>query len=587
MLKIPTFIKTTFQCHHDQVLERDNPITYFTNTLYEIAKLCIPKTSCKKKRSKPWFTEDCKKAIRKRRAVLKQFNCRPPRENLEQFKIYRAKARRTIKLAKRTSWQSFVSKLSSRTSSKKVWEMIRKINGKSKPSAISHLKLNGKNITKNEDIANVIADKISMNSSSENYDRRFQQTKEKSEKNKLNFNTNSNGLEDYNLPFVIDDLLESLDKCHETASGPDDIPYRILKELPTEPLHVLLQLYNNIWEDGILPPSWKEATIIPIPKPGKDNTDPNNYRPIALTSCICKTMERMINARLVGYLESNGLITEYQSGFRSERSTTDHLIRLESFIRDAFIKKEHVIAIFFDLEKAYDTTWKYGIMKDLYDMGLRGSLPLFISDFLSDRQFRVRVGSTLSNLHEQEMGVPQGSILSVTLFNVKINSIIKCVSNNMNCSLYVDDFLLCYRSKTMNNAERNLQMSLNKVNNWALENGFRFSKTKTQCVHFCRQRSCYREPDLTIGGVKIPTADEVKFLGIIFDRKLTFIPHIKYLKAKCLKALNILKVVASTDWGADRTVQIVQIVRSKLDYGCVVYGSTSPRYIKMLDTIHH
>ena len=436
----------------------------------------------------------------------------------------------------------------------------------------------------------MIADKISMNSSSENYDRRFQQTKEKSEKNKLNFNTNSNGLEDYNLPFVIDDLLESLDKCHETASGPDDIPYRILKELPTEPLHVLLQLYNNIWEDGILPPSWKEATIIPIPKPGKDNTDPNNYRPIALTSCICKTMERMINARLVGYLESNGLITEYQSGFRSERSTTDHLIRLESFIRDAFIKKEHVIAIFFDLEKAYDTTWKYGIMKDLYDMGLRGSLPLFISDFLSDRQFRVRVGSTLSDLHEQEMGVPQGSILSVTLFNVKINSIIKCVSNNMNCSLYVDDFLLCYRSKTMNNAERNLQMNLNKVNNWALENGFRFSKTKTQCVHFCRQRSCYREPDLTIDGVKIPTADEVKFLGIIFDRKLTFIPHIKYLKAKCLKALNIMKVVASTDWGADRTVLLRlyrALVRSKLDYGCVVYGSTSPSYIKMLDTIHH
>ena len=113
-----------------------------------------------------------------------------------------------------------------------------------------------------------------------------------------------------------------------------------------------------------MPKSWKEATVIPIPKPDKDNTNQNNYRPIALTSCICKTLERMINERLVWYLEKNNIITEFQSGFRHQRSTNDHLVRLETFIREAFIKKEHLVAVFFDLEKAYDTTWKYGIMND-------------------------------------------------------------------------------------------------------------------------------------------------------------------------------------------------------------------------------
>ena len=82
------------------------------------------------------------------------------------------------------------------------------------------------------------------------------------------------------------------------------------------------------------------------------------------------------------YLESNNLISEYQSGFRTERSTNDNLIRLETFIRNAFIKKEHVVAIFFDLEKAYDTTWRYGILKDLHDCGLKGRLPSFIQSFL-------------------------------------------------------------------------------------------------------------------------------------------------------------------------------------------------------------
>ena len=79
--------------------------------------------------------------------------------------------------------------------------------------------------------------------------------------------------------------------------------------------------------------------------------------------------------------------------------------------------------MFFDLEKAYDTTWKYEIMKDLHGFGLRGRLPIFISNVLQDRSFKVRVASTFSDSHPQEMGVPQGSILSVTLFSVKINSI--------------------------------------------------------------------------------------------------------------------------------------------------------------------
>ncbi|WP_419608713.1 RNA-directed DNA polymerase, partial [Thiolapillus sp.] len=171
---------------------------------------------------------------------------------------------------------------------------------------------------------------------------------------------------------------------------------------------MLLTVFNSIWESGIFPPSWREATIVAIPKPGKDSSDPNNYRPIALTSCLCKTMERMVNNRLMWVLESKGLLASEQCGFRKNRSTADHLVRFDSYIRNAFAKKEHVLAIFFDLEKAYDTTWKHGILSDLYDLDFRGHLPTFIDGFLSHRLFQVRAGSTLSDTYEQEMGVPQG-----------------------------------------------------------------------------------------------------------------------------------------------------------------------------------
>ena len=131
-------------------------------------------------------------------------------------------------------------------------------------------------------------------------------------------------------------------------------------------------------------------------------------------------------------------------------------MRLETFIRDAFLNKQEVVSIFFYLEKAYDTTWKYGILKDLHEAGLRGRMPIFISKFLDNRNFKVRIGSTFSDPFEQEMGVPQGSILSVTLFSLKINSLDKVFSKDVEGSLNVDDFLMSYRAKSTRTCERQL-----------------------------------------------------------------------------------------------------------------------------------
>jgi len=253
-------------------------------------------------------------------------------------------------------------------------------------------------------------------------------------------------------------------------------------------------------------------------------------------------MERMINNRLVWYLERNKLITPTQSGFRKGRSTTDQLVRSETLTREGFIQKQHVTAIFFDLEKAYDTTWEYGIMKDLHDAGLRGRLPLFIAGFFSDRKFQLIICVTYSKLLDQEMGVPQGSILSVTLFCLKINSILKALCPGVEFSLYVDNFLVCYRSKHIHIIERHLWRCLNKLQNWADTNGFKFSTSRSVCMHFCHLRKLHPEPELFLNGTLIPVVEEVKFLGLIFDRKLSFLPHLRYLKNKCMKALNLIRV---------------------------------------------
>ena len=137
----------------------------------------------------------------------------------------------------------------------------------------------------------------------------------------------------------------------------------------------------------------------------------------------------------------------------------------------------------------------------------------------------------------------------------------------------------------MENLEFRLQRSLAKVEIWAMENRFKFCKTKTQCDHFCQLRGLHSDPDLNIYGSPIPVVEEAKYLGLLFDKKLTFIPHIKALKAKCLKALDVLKVLSNTNWGGDRSVFLNlyrSLVRSKLDYGSVVYGSGFQVALKFL-----
>ncbi|GBN27831.1 hypothetical protein AVEN_28129-1 [Araneus ventricosus] len=224
----------------------------------------------------------------------------------------------------------------------------------------------------------------------------------------------------------------------------------------------------------------------------------------------------MVNKRLLYYLEINKIFSPFQCGFRQARCTVDNLLVLETEIRNAFIRRQHTVAIVFDIEKAYDRSWRFGILRDLYECNLRGDNINFI--------------------------------------------------------------------------ERQLQLAVNKIQQWSTFHGFTFSTDKTSCIHFYRKRRLHPEPEILLGSQLITVVNEVKFLGITFDKKLTFRPHVIKLRKKLDKALNILKVLSNTSWGASRT-SLLRVYRaailSKMDYGCVIYGSARQSVFKILDPIHH
>ncbi|MEO1419229.1 MAG: reverse transcriptase family protein [Bacteroidota bacterium] len=570
----------SFKCHLEAY-------SYLSDKIISSAEASIPKTGGAPRRpAVPWWDKTCAVLRKVTRKCYRRYKNSGSNTTRTIYKRNMAKQRRYFRKRKRDSWIYYINGISSKTPSRNVWRKIKKLSGKYVPPPSPALKINDNLVTDPSEVADTMGKHFSEVSSARNYSEKFKEIRN----NQPPLKTSKSNDAAYNAPYSLREFSDALSSTESSSPGEDGIHYSMIRHLPDKAKTFLLKIMNRIWATGILPRSWKIAIIIPIQKPKKDPFQLTSYRPIALTSCACKLMEKMINSRLVWHLESNNLFSPDQFGLRRNRSTLDPMLKLSTQIQGGFATGCQTIGVFFDLEKAYDTTWRHGILKQFQRMGIGGSMFNFLSAFLSDRYFRVRVGSTHSSLYYQEEGVPQGSVLSVTCFAVAINNILESVSPPVRGSLFVDDFVIYVTTYDAVSACRYLQKTINAISAWALENGFKFSSSKTVAMQFKRHKRQERVPNLILNGEILPYEDEVKFLGLIFDKQLTWGSHITNLKNEVKKSLDILKVVSGFDWGADKKSLLRlydSLCRSKLDYGCQIYSSACKTRLKELDVVHN
>ena len=568
----------------------DDPLKvydYWAGKTLVSAEAAIPKTSGIPRRPTVfWWDKKCSTLRKVTRRCYKKYKASGTTTAKKIYQRVMAKQRRYFRQAKRNSWIYYINGINSKTPSRVVWKKVRKLAGKFVPSKNPSLKMGDDLITNLSEMANSLGRHFSSVSSASNYSAEFQRIRN----TQVDLNLSGGNSEHYNARFSLKELNEALLSTSDTSPGEDTILNVMLRKLPDEAKRYLLKIINKIWETGILPQSWKIAIVIPIKKPNKDPYQTTSYRPIALTSCVCKVMEKMINSRLVWHLETKKLLSPFQFGFRKNRSTLDPLLRLSNQIQQGFVQNCQTIGVFFDMEKAYDTTWRNGILKQLQKMGIKGNLIRFIHSFLSNRFIKVRVGNVLSNAFKQEEGVPQGSVLSVTLFAVAINGILDEVPNPVRASLFVDDLAIYCTAYDAISACRYVQKAINAVSKWAKMNGFKFSAIKTVAIRFTRCRRKEVIPNLKLDDMILPFADDVKFLGMTFDSKLTWAKHIDILQCKVKKTLNLLKVVSGFEWGADKKSLLRlydALCRSKLDYGCQIYSSACNSKLNDLNVAHN
>lgn len=212
----------------------------------------------------------------------------------------------------------------------------------------------------------------------------------------------------------------------------------------------------------------------------------------------------------------------------------------------------------------------------------------FLLDLHQDRVFRVRVGSVYSKDLPQENGICQGLSLSCTIFLIAINDIVSTFHKDVVGVAYADDVTLLMRSQNLNYIHTGLQLTLNRLGAWSSDSGFLFSPEKCQAIHFCRKRKPHISPNLTICDNQLIYVDNIKILGLIFDKKLTFKTHISQVKSDCSKRLNLLKVLSGTKWGCDKNSLLLlyrSLIRSKLDYGSMIYASAKSNLLKALESL--
>ena len=275
------------------------------------------------------------------------------------------------------------------------------------------------------------------------------------------------------------ELEEVLEKMKQKkAPGPDGITNEMLKHLGPGAKCTLLCIYNQSWSTGTVPTIWKEAVIRPIPKKGNDKQDPSSYRPISLLSCVGKLVERIINKRLIWHLESNSVLASTQTGYRQFQSTDDRLALLTQDIEDAFQGKKKVLAVFFDLSKAFDKVWKEGLLLKLLRAGVHGKMYKWLSDFLFNRTARVKLDGTISRQVKLREGVLQGGVVSPTLFLVYMNDITTTVPRYVSNTLHGDDFAVWYAEEHTTTAVHRIQNTISEVCSWTESWALQLNTTK-------------------------------------------------------------------------------------------------------------
>jgi len=378
--------------------------------------------------------------------------------------------------------------------------------------------------------------------------------------------------------YGVKNLLDNLDP--HKATGPDNIPTRLLKQLSAELAPVLTMVFQASLEQSHVPADWKTANIVPIHKNGSRNA-PNNYRPISLTSICCKLLEHIIYSHMVSHFNSNQILSDIQHGFRQGRSCETQLLLTINDLAKNLDKNLQTDVILLDFSKAFDRVSHSFLIHKLEHYGIRGNLLTWLENFLDQRTQRVMIDGHFSSTTNVTSGVPQGSVLAPLLFLCFINDLPEGIRSRI--KLYADDVLL-YSTITSPDDCHQIQADLIILEQWAKKWSMTFNPSKCE---FLRVTNRMNPIQMTyyIQNQQIKQVPHAKYLGVTIDQHLTWNEHVRQITAKanslkCFLQRNIKSCPVNV-----KTICYQSMVRSILDYASIVWSPYTQKNIQAIESV--
>ena len=339
----------------------------------------------------------------------------------------------------------------------------------------------------------------------------------------------------------------------------------------------LCNIYKKSLKEGRVPTKWTESRVAFIPKPGKeDYMDPKSYRPISLTSFFLKGLERLVLWDLQVTVEKDKPLHPNLFSYREGKSTEDALHLVVHKIETAISTQKVAVAMFLDIEAAFNNA-TFGSMKEvLIEKGVVMSLVDWISFTLENRVAMAQQGSFRAEKGITK-GCPQGGILSPYIWNLLMNDLISMFPNihSTFVIVYADDVMLLGIGIDEKTVIDNLKRDVKILQEWALKHQLSFSPSKTKLMLFSRRRQQIK-PKLKIAGVEVDWVDSHKYLGMYIDNKLSWNTHIQKTLKKATYTLARCRMLLGRHWGITPKVMnwlYTAVIRPIVTYGSLIWAN--------------
>jgi ribonuclease HI len=587
----------------------------FSRAILRAAKECIRHNFGGERRKgeldKPWWGPQVEELVRLRKDARKSAE-RPgsSRAEVDRYHFLRNAARKAIKGAKRACWREFASELDLHTEPSKIFNTIKAMDGRRGTTRSMGMMYDGNTpITTNKGKAEALATRYASVCRLETTDRAASRLREEIER-RLRTEEPSPAtpvppglLDDFAAmrdPFTLHELRAQLGKLKSRkAAGADSIANELLTHLGPRGREALLRVANTSWERGEVPSAWRVAEIIGLLKKDKDPTAAKSYRPVQLTSCVAKLVERLVRRRLEYVVERWDLLRPEQAGFRACRSCEEQLALVSQTIADGFARRHWTVLLAVDFSAAFDRAWRARFLKKLLDKGFPPFFVRWARSFLANRTGRVRVEDVLSEAREFLEGFPQGTVLGPLFWDLFCDDLIEELKQklpkaaNIRVVVYADDVNVLLTGPDLEELYRQAQQVLDNLAAWELDNQALVSMEKSTVTVFNHYRSgpkgwspprlLFPDRSAAPGGRRagrpkmcvIRYDPKPKLLGLVYDERLTFEPHISELRAKLKSRARVRDTLSGTSWGCSReTMRSVHLsyVQSKLEYALPAFA---------------